>query len=250
MDKIGSFFKPIFAKLQAKLDLPNKHEFERDFYQIMLGFYACGLTHKIPNFKFFIYVFSALSFLLGMFKDSISAAMKGDLNFTLLFAAIFSLLMANTVQCYILFKKNSRIVDMMKTMQALHEREDDNEVEAYRNLGITLINLYKIFFGFAFFFLTTMRLFGISACQFILPVIYDVFADDFGILLSIHIPHVAYAMVLFITIEMVHVICMIRVEANLKILGEKLKHCADADDLEANEQNLIACIKYHRAILE
>lgn len=185
----------------------------------MRDFSVYGLNLPKPNVRFLMFLSCVLSFVPGMYKESIAAV---SLNFTLLFAAIASLVTANLVQAHTLVLKYTRIVDMFKTFQALHDKDDDNEVQSYRKLSMMLINCYQISFAFALASLVVMKFFGYSTCKLILPAMYDFLPDDFGILLAIHIPHVAFAMMLHITFELVHVVCLIRAEANLKLLGAKL----------------------------
>lgn len=235
--------------------LPDGKAFENDFRQLMNIFYVCGLYRPVAssaNFakSFIIFVLLMVTMLSGVFKDLIMTWICGDIYGTLLFATTCSLIFAVTIQSSNVVLKGGKITVMIKNLQSLHEGNEES-MKVYQDLCSNLVKYYMIMSPLSIAMLALSKMFGFDFFKLIIPAIYDELAvgSFYNIFLFVSFVHILICSPLFMACELLHVLCMIRIEGNMKILGTKLRSCADGKNFTENEEKLNTCIKYHCAII-
>lgn len=239
------------------LECPSFSEFDEDFRQILQVFYYLGFLKLSPSkariaYGVFIFIFVVLTYGAGVFGEVVKAFNKGNLGGALISVIFFTETTSFSVQILTFAFKQSQVITMMKSLQSMHRKNDEKTMEICRKKCLTFVRVFKYFMLFSEFVLTILKLSGFELFVLVVPVTYESLAKGaimYPLLLIINVIHFAGLAIAFGVSELIHVLCMIRAEANLDFLARDVRHCADSDDLQGNEQILIQCIKYHNNIV-
>lgn len=240
--------KKDLTKLVGNFNFPNGREFDDDFRQILnifrlTGFYRSDSSKSSFAMKYFMFIFVVLTFTSGLLKDLILVLHEGKVHEALMHAVVLSIEFTFSAIVFNFIKNQSDILDLVKALQKLHDPSDEPEMEVYRKTILKMLKLYKIgMVGHVF-------LIGLGLYKLVAHAIYDVLAEGklYGLFLFINAIHTCIFLALFIPCEFLHILCMKRIEGNLKFLGSKLRNCTDDENPEVA---LARCIKYHCEILE
>lgn len=253
MDKVKKSFKYLVEKAK----FPRRNEFDEDFCQVLTilrltGFYRSDSTIKSIALVVVCFLLVPLNMVLGCIKDFICCILEDNMFDALFRADLFSMSFTYSIQVLTFIKNQSRIIELIKTLQKLHDPADQQEIEVFKNRLLRVFNAYKRYLQCNVVILIIMRTLGFSYAKLIYPAIMDIFAE--GKLMA---PMLCFVYILifflfhsFLAVEFLHIVCMVRIEANIKNLGAKLRKCADDINPRLNEQALVSCIKYHCEILE
>lgn len=231
-------------------------KFDEDLHAILqfyycLGFYQPAPTKKRIVFGILMFIFGPLSYTLGAVKDAWIAYHEEDVTKIVLnvFCMGFGITMITQIVTFVC--KRKRIIDMMGQLQSLHEHEDDEAMEVYRRKCKFSVKFYLFYVNFCIVILIVLYCFGYNQYKLISPAVYDVWANGYATYFLLFINTISSVVLTFVFTagELIHLLCMVRVDANLKFLSEKLRRCADGENLLQNEKDLIACVKYHSATI-
>lgn len=248
--KVLKFFSAVFV-------YPNEENFDEDFQQILRLFYFFGWFRPIPSstrkiIGYLVIVFVYLTFLLGAFRDVVAAFYQGKMQQSLISIAASGILITLTTQTFIFAKNQTFIMSLIKTFHTIHKGEDETPLEAYRKTCSKVARTYRTYLQVLWIVVMVLYFFGFKCFKLSLPCVYDVYAEEklFTPLLWMSFLQGFIVYTAISGSDTFHVLCMVRIGANFEMLGNKLQHCTDSKDVEENERNLIACIKYHRQIRE
>ena len=247
----------LLEKIKTAFKFPNEEKFDEDFRVILKVFHFFGLykwnhSRKSYVLTVFLQFFVLFSYGSGTLKDLYVTFRQGDISKFILTVPVLTICIGISTQCFVVVFRKSKITDVIKKLQGIHDHQDDFSMQTYRNLSGKLLRFHKILMALAALCLTIMTYSGFHNFKLILPAVYDFLADDqfYQLFLFINAVFFFLQSYLYFATEWLHVLCMIRIEANFKLLCEKIRKCAKSDDLKENEENLIKCIKYHCKILQ
>lgn len=238
-------------------EYPNEEKFDEEFKRLLeilywVGFHQPKTTRKRIAYGVVMFVFLILSILLGNIKDFIEDFRDEKMSAALIIVVILAHMSSMNVQMITIVLKKSSVHDLIKQLHNMHEFEDEEAIAAVRLSSLRMIKTYKLFLLTGASVLSGLRMAGLGSFKLVLPTLYDVLADGFlfSLLMLVNIIHLWLYALLFLPADLLHILGMIRVEANTKFLCEKLEACTSGEDFEENEKNLIACVRYHLAIIE
>ena len=244
-------------KIQIAFEFPNEEEFDEDFREILKVFHFFGLykwNHSRKSYvhTFFLQFFVVFCYGSGISKDLFIAFRRGDVSKFIITVPLLTVFIGFSTQLLIVVSQKSKITVLIKKLQAIHDLEDNFSMQVYRILSGKLLRFHKILMSTVALCLTIMTYAGFHYFKLILPALYDLLAFDhfYQLFLFINTVCLLLLAIIFFAAEWLHVLCMIRIEANFKFLSEKIRKCANSDDLKENEGNLTKCIKYHCEILQ
>lgn len=239
------------------LKFPHANDFAEDFRDVFKIFYFTGFYRLKNSRKSFITSLIGLTlvfvpYLCGCVKDSMVVFYEGNVNGSLINSVLISMVVSFCTQMVTFVANQTKIVELAKVLQKLHDNADNEEMEHYKKNLLQLQNIVKTAFKVLVTFLMLLKVFGLSFAKLILPALYDIFATGNlnGILLIINVIHVWDLAFSYAACEVLHIVFMVRIEANLKFLANKLRFCGDDINPELNEAALCSCIKYHCSIIE
>ena len=239
--------RQIVNRAKEALKFEDEKLFDEDFGLVMKGFFYTAVyrSEKIKR-NFWISFFVPLTVILGAIKDTLYWFYMGEIV-EFLINAVFLICMAT---CYAevrnFWEKQETIVELVKDIQKLHPREYDLKID--RNYRKTATRVIKAFMACTFGFelvACVLLCFGITFSTLMYPMILDVVAKGklYGLLAILNVPHLVLGTICSASGEFLHILCVFRLEANLKILAEKLKNAV-------NESDLISCVEYHLKIMD
>lgn len=249
-------FKKYWGKLVQHLKLSNKIDFDDDFYEIFQIYHFFNLYHPHQTLKkqivgivtFALIAFSYLGGILMAIYDTIE---ENEIHRAMLLSSMAALLSAFTTQNLNMSISQTRIIKLVKTLQSLHEKEDEAEIQIAWNSSVKMLKWYKMALS-SISLLFVCKLLGFNLCNLFIPTVYDKWATSgcfYGILLFVNFVHTYLASTLFYASESFHFLCFTRIEANLKLLCKKVRNCTNGSK-EDNEKELISLVKYRLAIFQ
>ena len=244
MEKI----RGIVNRGKKALKFEDENLFDKDFGFVMKGFFYTGLYRtESSRINFWISFAAPLAMVLGSIKDFFSWIFEGDIVEILINGVLLLFFCTYTFQLWTFWKKQNLIVELVKDIQKLHPREFDLRIEKrYRAPTVKLMKRIFLFELFEICLGVALMCFGVTFSKLMYPLIFDVLAQGkllYGFCAFLNILHFAFSTMSFSACELLHVLCIARLEGNLKILGDIMKTCAD-------ESDLISCVQYQLKILE
>ena len=236
---------------------PNNEKIDEDFYKILQIFYAFGF-YQTPNssksriyYGIISFVGLILTYNLLMTFEAIKSARDGNFTNVLIASVLFLLSFPFVVQTVSFSMNQRKFVDMIKNLQSLHEHGNEETIKNLQKKCLKMLKFYLYYLLISLFGVLVLKLAGISAFTLLLPVLYDRLADIFlyPFVLFINFFHCIGNIFVTTICDCFPIFCMKRLEANLNLLNYDLRHCTDSLDQKENEKNLIACVRYHEAIM-
>lgn len=122
--------KKYWRKVVQHLKLSNKKDFDDDFYEIFQIYHFFNLYHPRQTLKkqivgiatFTLITFSYLGGILMAIYDAIE---RDDIHLAMFLASLSAMFNAFTTQNLNMSISQPRIVKLVKTLQSLHENEDE-----------------------------------------------------------------------------------------------------------------------------
>lgn len=230
-------------------------KFDRDFNEIMKYYYFFGFFNPIEKKKIFAalaFILVVVTYLIGSFKDIVMRKAEGDIPKTIISVFTLAFALSLTVQVLTVMLRFGRITSTIKALQLLHEDTDEDFINVYRRKCFRLLRIYGGSLAATVLCAIPVKCIGYNVYFLLIPAAYDVLAhgDLFYFFMIISFIHTVGLVLLFAASDLLHIFCMVRVEANLKLLNDKIRHCADSKDLKENEKELSACIRYHNEIIK
>lgn len=242
---------------QRYLKCSNKEKFDKDFHQILEVFYYFGFYQSTPSKKrvlygIFMFIVLVLTCTFGPLNYVLKAYNTGDISSALTSGLCFSYMVSFATQIATFAFNQDSVIAMIKKFHLLHESEDEHVIQDYRKKCLFMMGCYQLLLKLAGSMWIIFKFFGLNPYNLFIPAIYDKLAYGYFyyFLFPLNLVHLACLIPLYTACDFLHIICIVRAEANLKILSEKLRSCTDDIDLKRNEKNLVACIRYHFAIIE
>lgn len=250
--KIIKKCKKLFAEY---FECPNRQLLDFEFHQILQRFYWFGLYQPTPSrqragFGVFMSVFISTC-CLGALKSFLTSFGDG-LGPSVLFNALtFSNTLCTQVKIMLFLLNQKEIVQLFGDFQSMHERDNDEILSIYRLMYFRLVKCYKNLIAALIVYMIMLKIIGVHYFVLFIPVLYDVLATRFAyaIFFMISIAHSCSLSMIHLNCDCLHVICMLRVEAHLKVLCKMLSSCTEDEDPRKNEKSLRACVKYHCRII-
>lgn len=236
---------------------PNFEKFDADFCQLLQIYFLFGFYQPTPSKLRLAYGIISLllvhvSFFAGIFLEATSLFSEGEYMKTVFLVPVLVFAIPNMSNVCFSMMRSHKVTDLIKDLHSLHEYEDNDAIEACWVKWSKIVKLYKIYLAAVYVIVSILTVLGFKVFIFLFPALYDVYAHGsfFYPLLMVNFVHVGILVATIVTSDLLHVLCMVRVGKNFQILGQKLQHSTDSDDLIENEKNLIACVKYHVNIIE
>lgn len=239
---------------------PNEDNVDDDFQKILQIFYIFGFYQPKPSkgrsaYGALMFSFIMLSHIFGNFKD-IFISLTGveqerNLNKALICAISLTFAIPLKVQIISFARHPTQVIEMIRNLNFMHSREYEDSMNFYRKLCLRLVKFHKYIMASIEFTLITFKLIGFDFFILAIPALYDELAcgSFYNLFLFLNVINFTGILMLYNGCDLLHVLCMIRAEANLDFLGKKLRCCADSKDLRENESNLIECVEYHSMII-
>lgn len=242
----------------ACIKCPNDDKFDEDFQQILQVFYIFGFYQPKASkgrvrYGAFMFSFVVMSHILGNLKDifiSLSGS-GGNLNKALICVLSVTFAISLKVQILSFAKHQAKVIEMIRELHFMHDSDDDSSMQVYRTLCSQLVKFHKYIMLSIEVTLITFKLLGYDFFILAIPALYDELARGsfYYLFLILNLVNFTGILMLYNACDLLHILCMIRAEANLDFLGDKIRSCANNDNLRENEKNLISCVKYHNRIL-
>lgn len=141
---------------------------------------------------------------------------------------------------------------MVKNLQLLHEHSNEDSIRKLRRICLMMFKVYSNYLNVSLVGILVLKLAGFGPFKMLHPAIYDSLVNDgpaFYFLLFIHFLSVVCIIYLITVGDLFPIMCMMRLGANVKLLCNDLKNCANNKNVKINEQNLLACVRYHEALM-
>lgn len=246
-----------FYRLHLKLRNGRYNDkFEDDFYAVLELLYWCGFYQPNPTKKrivygIFMFICLPLSYTLGGIKDAYKSYKTGRFLKLMLNVYSTSVGLSILTQFINLTFKRSRVVEMIKKLQSMHSSDNEEAMDVLRKKYLFFLKLYRSYLHFVLAAFMLAKVFGLNYFILIFPSFYDIWASGnlYYILLIFNSVCAQFFLFSFLACDLMQILCMVRVDANLKFLGDKLRRCTDGENLQENERKLIACVKYHSIII-
>lgn len=247
--------KKYWRKIVQRLKLSNEKDFDDDFFEVLQIYHFFNLYHPQPTLKKQIigtitFMLIVISFLGGYLTAVYEAIVAGDIHMAMFLAELTAMFTAFMTQSLNMSYSQPRIIELVKTLQSLHESEDEAEMNVVRKRCVKMLKWCKIGL-MPLNMVFVCKLFGFNLCNLFVPTLYDKSVTGgifYWVLLSVNFVHVYLLMAIYYASECFHFLCFVRIEANLKFLCKKLRHCMDGSK-EDNENKLISLVKYHSATI-
>lgn len=254
MKKLVKIFKTFYS---AYLRCPDGEKFDTDFRVILeifhfLGFYQPVTSKKSILYGAFMFTFTLICYFFGALKDVVLSYYNNNISMMITSAVSLPLALAMINQVLKFIANRAKIIELMTDLQAIHEDKDKNFIQKYRKTSLLLIKAYHCFLTIGSLAIIIARLCGIRTFKLFIPTIFDGLANGsfYNTMLFMNLIQTLLLGEVFLTCDLFHILCMIKIEANLKLLNAKLRNCADRNEAADNEMELIACVRYHVAIIE
>lgn len=249
-------FQEVLKKFySSNFKCPSFSDLDEDFRQIVRVFFYLGYLKLTPSKVRVAYGVISFTFLfviyeIGIVRIFANAIEDGKIDDALISGIVFSETTSFVVQVVTFAVKQVNILTLMKTLQSMND--DESATKNCQKRCMKIIESFKVFLVFSLLSLIGLKIAGFNYFVLILPAYYDTFAEGnwYYALLMINILHLSALAVVFGVTELIHVLCMVRVEFNLDTLANDVRKSTEDEDLNNNEQSLIACIKHHCAIIE
>lgn len=237
---------------------PNTELFDEEFRQLMQIFYWFGFYQPSSSFTrrfaygVLVFLFVKVAYWCGIITEVVASLNSRNLTRALITVPLASFSTSLNVQILTLVTKKTRIVKMIQTLHALHEYEDEALIEDYRVKCRQLVKYYKAYLQFAVIFVITLTLTGFKLYKLVIPIFYDSFADGFFFypLMFCSVMQSYCLALIFLACDLLHVLCMIRLGANVEVLRKKIIGCAESENPSENLRDLSACVRYHSAVIQ
>lgn len=248
--KLVAYLKRFY---HVHLKCPANEKFDDDFGIVLqvlyfFGFYQPKRSKKRIAYGCIMFTVIILMVLIGALKDSLLSLNDGNLNQFIMNGFVF--VYSVPAVCQILgVASKPQIVELVKKLQNLHEFEDENVMKTYRERCTKIAKFHRLFLASTCPGTILLKFLGLPFKLFI-PALYGELAEGncLYFLMALNAAHHFCLVLLYAACDLLHILCMVRVEANLKILNDKIRHCTDSYNLRENEKALIACMRYHSAI--
>ena len=188
----------------------------------------------------------------GIIEELFITFKGGNVTKFMLTVPLLTIFIGTASQILTVFLKQSKITDLIKKLQSMHDRADEESMRVYRNLILKLMRYYKIIIAVSGWNLIILKYLGFDNFKLILPTLYDFLAigSFYHLFLFVNAIHYFLMVSVFFATEWLHVLIMVRIEANFAFLCKKIRKCANGNDLKENEDRLIDCIKHHCEIIK
>lgn len=252
--KVRGILSRLFSSLFV---YANDELFDEDFRQVLQIFYFFGVYRPVPSTPRSVYgigsiVIVLIGHLLGMLLGAYRNLNRGQLQECLICFGLFGLLIVIMIQVITLMTKKNEIIAMIKAFHSLHCAEGEATMTYYQNKSCMIVKIYRTSIEVATSTLVICHLCGYKSFRLVMPSLLEVYADGslYYPLLIVNIIHMYFFVLFVVATDLLHVQCVVRAGANYKILSEKLRHSTNSEDLNENEDQLNACVKYHQRIVE
>lgn len=250
----GEKFKKFFI---SHLLCTNENKFDEEFQHLLQIAYLFGFYQPKPSkgrmvYGVFMLFFILVSVVLGSIKDGILSHREGNLGKTVMNVAIAIYSSTFAIQGFKIAFCSSRLTNMVKEFHSMHEWTDEDSLQFYRKRCLWLLKFYSVLTITCMTVLVVAKLFGFNTFTLFIPAIYDSLAVGpfYYFFLCVNFIQGYCFAIAAVSFDLLHIFCVVRAEANLKFLNNSLKSCTDSGNLKRNEKDLIACVKYHWAIIE
>ena len=234
-------------KVKEALKFPDSEKFDDDFREVMKLFHYSGLyrtentSARLHNASF---AFICMCYLLGCIKDTLYYFFEGDVVYVLINGALTTAIFSFAVTVRNFINHQSKIVDLVFELQKLHGSRFNEMMEAYKGFSLKIIKLFEVCCVSAVITMPTAMFFGMSFSTLFYPLIFDVlaFGKLYGLTAVLSIVHIMGLAASYTASDFLHIVCMVRIEANCKILSDLFREAK-------GEEELTSCIHYHCSIL-
>lgn len=247
MRKLRKNLSQAVPQLTNAASLPDASDFDEDYRKVLQIFHLTGFlrSESSKSSPFVSFLLLSLMMALGTAKNTICFIIDGNAFNASIYAALLSLFIVYTVQIVTFIMNQEDIKELIKALQKLHEPENEIEVEKNRKFLSLILKVYISAMLTAIFAMNILKIFGSHFSKLIIPTIYDILADGnlywpLAIAAEFQTFGVAFSS---IACEIIHILCMVRIEANLNFLAVEIRKCTNDD--EKSEIALISCVRYH-----
>lgn len=241
---------------QLHLEFPNEEKFDGDFQQLLQIFYFFGFYQPTPSKKRVIY--GALTFtilvlttILGPINNAVKAYYVGDMALVLASCLLISYMVSYAIQIALFSFNQKHIIGIIKEFHLMHEADGEKVIQKLGTKCMVMTKCYNLFLYVAGLSYVVFKFFGLNPYKLIIPAIYDEVAVGYFyyVLSCVNVAHIVCLMPILTACDLLHIICIVRIEAHLKLLCRKVRCCAEDNDLEKSERELVACMRYHVSII-
>jgi hypothetical protein len=235
------------------LKCPNRCQFDEEFYKLLQVLYSFGFYQPKPSktrvvLGIVMFMLMMITYLAGATKDAVT----GNLNQTLINVTYFCFIGAVATQILSFACNQKKFIGMIKELHLLHKRADDESIENLSTKCGLIVQIYEWFVAVLVVAATVLQLGGLGVFRLIMPSIYDLFAFGlfYPILLTVNFIHVALLGLIFVVTDLMPVICMLRIEQNLKFLLNDLRTCTNTGLFRSSQREINRCAEYHAEIIK
>lgn len=218
--------KDILRKVKKALSsyfiCSNEDKFDDDFLRVLQIYFLFGFYHPTWSknriiYGTFMFIFICITVVLGGLKSIFDSWANRSMRQLLLDVPITVYTVLFIAQLVTFIAKQGQIIDFLKV---LHESNNEQLIQSYREKCSKLVKFYTIFLQIAVSSVVTFYFSGFKIFTFPIPALYDELAngDFFYLLLVINIIQYYSATTCFVPSDLLHVLCIVRVGANLELL--------------------------------
>jgi hypothetical protein len=243
MVKLVQKLKQLYNKY---LKCPNRCQFDEEFYKLLQILYLLGFYQPNPSktgvvLKIVMFAFMIITYLAGAIKDAVT----GNLNQALINVIAFCFVGAVAIQIISFACNQKKFIGIIKELHLLHKRADDESIEKLSKKCNSTVKVYKCFVTVIIVAIIVLHLVGLRVFRLFMPSIYDLlaFGSFYSILLTVNSIHAELLSITFVVTDLMPIICMLRIEQNMKFLLNDLRTCTSTKEINR-------CAEYHAEIIK
>lgn len=248
-----SWIHKIKQKLQELFVCPNN--FGVDLQVILQYLFAVGIYHPETSKARMAYGIFMVTLLFSYNTECIKGFITGVktnesklIFYHGLYLVSAALILTQSFNFATNVKGFKGIYEHIKRMK---DFDSEQIMVKYEELSKRITSFFVIYVRFVLFVLTLGNLLLGKHNHLITPTPFDKFTDGYLFYFTFFINFMQLGTIahIYVSVEMLPIVCMLKIEACFEHLTEKIAACTNDINMQINENNLKKCIKYHVELL-
>lgn len=254
-NRIRKFYEDnLKCPIEGQIDLEFKTIVQILYFFGFIGGY--GQPHRTKQravYGVLSCVLTALTVQLGMCGGFFEALSERDVAKSMMLGAGTVFVAPVIVLILTMLRKPSEITSQIIELNGLHLKYDVNSAMSVisKKCGI-MLKAYAFVLTLLAAAYVIAKVSGHGLFVLVIPAIYDKLANGYAhfIWMLVNIVHSLCYGSLVLVSDLLPIFCMVRIAANMKLLGREVRKSADNFHFRVNEEALSECIDYHCKIIE
>lgn len=237
---------------------PNQDHLDDDFQKLLQVFYVFGFfqpekwTKWRSLYGFFMFTFVFLTFMIGSVSNFVTEIKQDHLSIAFLNISGFFFILPMAILTFWFVWNQKNFMKLVKDLHEMHNSKNEALMDVVRKKSLKLGKFYKVFILMNVLLLIVLHGTGLKAFKLFMQGIYDIFADGplYPFFLTINLIHMVCLASLLYPCDLLLVLMILRIEANVKFLSYDLKNCANNLNKWINDRDFKRVPMYHIKIIK